>query len=570
MQYAPPKYQGDPTIASLANGLGTLGRYGDSYMVHAAEGETVVPAEVLAANPELKNQLFWQMRMMGIQDPNRYVVGNNLNSINPITGQPEFFFKKIFRAIKKIFKKALPIIAPIIGNFIAPGIGGIIASALVTKLQGGSWGDVLKSAALSYGVGAFAQGISGGIAGLAEGAGGFGSGFAGGLGAGLKAPFQAASNIFAGTPFSAAPASLNPFAQGIFGPGGTGTLFSAAAAPVSTTTQGMANILRQASVSGGGISGSLYAAAPVATAGAGAFSGVGSSLLPGGYKQGIFPTYDPGTVLPPAALSPTTQGFANTLRQANVSGGTLSGTKFGAGPVPTGSVSSVPAEKYYTDIKDQVRADGTAVRTGVIDGSRQEIPSPPSLISRVLGGDKAAMGQLAGKTAETLALPLTLAGAAYFFTTDDVDNVPQDQLSGWSTERQDAYDQYLARGGKKDATGRALLVEAGISPTQDAATLSNTWNIPPEDAQAFLDSFYGTGATPATTATAARGGIVGLQGGGEITGLGTGTSDSIPARLSDGEFVMTADAVRGIGNGNRNLGAARMYDLMSRYENGIA
>ena len=253
MQYAPPKYQGDPTIASLANGLGTLGRYGDSYMVHAAEGETVVPAEVLAANPELKNQLFWQMRMMGIQDPNRYVVGNNLNSINPITGQPEFFFKKIFRAIKKIFKKALPIIAPIIGNFIAPGIGGIIASALVTKLQGGSWGDVLKSAALSYGVVAFAQGISGGIAGLAEGAGGFGSGFAGGLGAGLKAPFQAASNIFAGTPFSlsGAPASLNPFAQGIFGPQGTGTLFSAAAAPVSTTTQGMANILRQASVSGG-------------------------------------------------------------------------------------------------------------------------------------------------------------------------------------------------------------------------------------------------------------------------------------------------------------------------------
>ena len=178
--------------------------------------------------------------------------------------------------------------------------------------------------------------------------------------------------------------------------------------------------------------------------------------------------------------------------------------------------------------------------------------------------------EIAAKVAEQAIVPALIAGAAYFFTTDDVDNVPQDQLSGWSTERQDAYDQYLARGGKKDATGRALLVKAGISPTQDAATLSNTWNIPPEDAQAFLDSFYGTGATPATTATAARGGIVGLQGGGEITGLGTGTSDSIPARLSDGEFVMTADAVRGIGNGNRNLGAARMYDLMSRYENGVA
>ena len=159
VQAQAPKYNGDPSLSSLANGLGTLGRYGDSYMVHAAEGETVIPAEILAANPQLREQLFWQMRMMGIEDPNRYVVGNSLNSINPITGQPEFFFKKIFRAIKKIFKKALPIIAPIIGNMILPGIGGPIASALVTKLQGGSWGDVLKSAALSYGIGALGQEI---------------------------------------------------------------------------------------------------------------------------------------------------------------------------------------------------------------------------------------------------------------------------------------------------------------------------------------------------------------------------------------------------------------------------
>ena len=54
--------------------------------------------------------------------------------------------------------------------------------------------------------------------------------------------------------------------------------------------------------------------------------------------------------------------------------------------------------------------------------------------------------------------------------------------------------------------------------------------------------------------------------GGEVMGAGTGTSDSIPARLSDGEFVMTANAVRNAGNGNRNLGAARMYDMMRRFE----
>jgi hypothetical protein len=66
--------------------------------------------------------------------------------------------------------------------------------------------------------------------------------------------------------------------------------------------------------------------------------------------------------------------------------------------------------------------------------------------------------------------------------------------------------------------------------------------------------------------------------GGFIEGPGTGTSDSIPATiyqnggpvqkamLSDGEFVMTADAVRGAGGGDRGAGAAKMYEMMNRLE----
>jgi len=57
-----------------------------------------------------------------------------------------------------------------------------------------------------------------------------------------------------------------------------------------------------------------------------------------------------------------------------------------------------------------------------------------------------------------------------------------------------------------------------------------------------------------------------LASGGEVEGPGTGTSDSVPARLSDGEFVLTAKAVRGAGGGDRDLGAARMYDMMSELE----
>ena len=45
-------------------------------------------------------------------------------------------------------------------------------------------------------------------------------------------------------------------------------------------------------------------------------------------------------------------------------------------------------------------------------------------------------------------------------------------------------------------------------------------------------------------------------------------ADDIPAMLSNNEFVFTADAVRGMGDGNVNLGAQRMYDMMKKLEKG--
>jgi hypothetical protein len=71
-------------------------------------------------------------------------------------------------------------------------------------------------------------------------------------------------------------------------------------------------------------------------------------------------------------------------------------------------------------------------------------------------------------------------------------------------------------------------------------------------------------------------GIASLAGGGyprrigQIEGPGTETSDDIPAMLSDGEFVMTARAVRGMGNGSRRKGAKKMYALMHQLERNAA
>jgi hypothetical protein len=161
-------------IQNLADNLAALGRYEDTYMVHAAEGETVVPRDVLDANPILKTALFAQMRSMGIENPDRYVVGSGLNSVNPITGQPEFFFKKIKRLLKKI---AAPV-GGTIGFALAGPAGAAIGSGLGSLVGGASPKQALGTAAiggfLGYGAGTFAPNLQGQLQGAFRGIPGIG------------------------------------------------------------------------------------------------------------------------------------------------------------------------------------------------------------------------------------------------------------------------------------------------------------------------------------------------------------------------------------------------------------
>ena len=69
--------------------------------------------------------------------------------------------------------------------------------------------------------------------------------------------------------------------------------------------------------------------------------------------------------------------------------------------------------------------------------------------------------------------------------------------------------------------------------------------------------------------TAAKGGEMFPRKTGAINGPGTETSDDVPAMLSDGEFVMTSRAVRGLGNGSRQQGVKKMYDMMKNFERSV-
>jgi hypothetical protein len=151
---------------NFVSSIGGLGRYEDTYIVHAAEGETVVPMEVFNKNPVLKERLFESMRDMGIE-PERYVVGNELNSINPITGQPEFFLKNIGKFINRVMpgdsEKFLPLAAgfiPGLSTLAAAGVGAGIGAAsaagrdedlLMGALTGGLMGGGTRALTGRYG-----------------------------------------------------------------------------------------------------------------------------------------------------------------------------------------------------------------------------------------------------------------------------------------------------------------------------------------------------------------------------------------------------------------------------------
>ena len=166
-----PDYELAPIgIASFqeqAEKLADMGRHGDTYIVHAAEGETVLPMEVLDANPQLKRMLFTQMRDMGIE-PERYIVGSELNSINPATGQPEFFLKKIFKGLKnvgKALKKNAATILPIALNYLVPGMGSTLAGTLgagIGTLIQGDRENALRNAAIGGLSGAALARLTGG------------------------------------------------------------------------------------------------------------------------------------------------------------------------------------------------------------------------------------------------------------------------------------------------------------------------------------------------------------------------------------------------------------------------
>jgi len=136
-----------------------MGRFGDTRMAHVSPGEMVVPKEILDKRPNLQRGIMGAIAQEGM-DPRRYRVGTPQNSINPMTGQPEYF------NLKKLLKFAAPfVLGPAIGSMLgsfggATAMGGALRGALgaagTSALTGGKKKDILRNALLG-GVGGYSM-----------------------------------------------------------------------------------------------------------------------------------------------------------------------------------------------------------------------------------------------------------------------------------------------------------------------------------------------------------------------------------------------------------------------------
>ena len=86
---------GIEALHETTKAIAQLGRFEDDFLAHVAKGEMVVPGDVLKNNPKIKKAIFDELKKLGVKSPSTYIVGSKFMRINPLTGQPEFFLKKI-------------------------------------------------------------------------------------------------------------------------------------------------------------------------------------------------------------------------------------------------------------------------------------------------------------------------------------------------------------------------------------------------------------------------------------------------------------------------------------------
>jgi hypothetical protein len=562
-------------------GIAALGRNEDTYLAHVAPDEMIVPAQALRDNPLLKVAIEKSISNYGI-DPNQFLVGNGSMDLNPLTGLPEFgFLSKVWKKAKGIVKKVAPIAAMIPGPWQPFAAVYVKANALNNIAKGdGGIGDLLT---LGAGGSQKIFGDKGALKNISSGSfktmgGGFGSAL---KNIGQVDKLDKLGNVVQGETV------FNPFRYGaelgktygenqrqgyggIFkNVGGADTLGGQTFNAVTSTGNPAGGIMNAV----GGPQGQMMMASGQQPAGGNDdflnytkenFVEGGQRQRPDGqiealHKDGTYYTMDEA------------QQYYNVLKETNqlsqpIQQGDGRGTSGQSviGMIEDmikGKTSNAPdhfigvpgmnnvrraISKNIPEFKNRAGESGSPF---LPESAKNIFSNNPNNSGGMFGGNAGLMGlsALAGKIAYDSAKE-RMGGLA------ETPKVTMDQLGRYEMA------QNLGTGGSR--------ADFGLAPAPLA-----------------LDFAYGGEARQYFN----QGGLatmideLDMREGGESEGPGTGTSDDIPAMLSDGEFVMTAKATRGAGafdvnktksgielikggSASREKGVKNMRELMNIFE----
>ena len=137
--------------------------------------------------------------------------------------------------------------------------------------------------------------------------------------------------------------------------------------------------------------------------------------------------------------------------------------------------------------------------------------------------------------------------------------------------------QYISRAEAERRAAEASQSGLASLSTYQAPELTTSPVAPAQQQLAGLDpnAYFlqgsapsGVFARPFVGQTLADGGqVFPRRNGGIMPDEGIPNQDSVRAMLMPGEFVMTTDAVKGLGNGSMNQGIKNMYSVMRNLEN---
>ena len=515
---APPQNFAKGGIASLrpmAQAMADAGRNGDTMVAHISP----IEAQIL-----------------------RRIGGSG--TTNPTTGMPEFFLKKLFKKIGKTVKKfantaigkivigtALFMVAGpaaagmLFGSTAAPALiaatSGFVAGAGTSLIAGRNFKDSLKA-------GAIGAVTAGAVSGVTQGASAFKS-TAAPTGAPVTTSVPTVDNtalpdlattaretVAAGTPMPGIDTAAidqasqlarltEPSAAQSFAAGPQGPALSRSAIPPTPVQSGVASLDRAA------IDQASQAARLREIAGS-QTAATGGQTAPSSFFGNIKETFAPGDATLGDRVGSLKDAFSPSARQA-------------AGA----ERAQLAGNKAFGDKLDQFAQRGitentpgyaTAVKAAQDASSAAVAANTPGMVSNLMPLAAAGMG---------------IAGLSGAFSPEQP-QLPPGYEDFMNAPGQRLLEQYPERYG---------LSFGGVNTMSQTAPY-----------QTYRP--YGAATGGSTTDFPRKNG--------PINGPGTGTSDDIPAMLSDGEFVFTAKAVRNMGNGSRRKGAKKMYALMKNLE----